>query len=289
MADGHCAPATEVAYVEFRNDATCPNPAADGTAAKPFCTLAEAVAVLSSNRPVLVIRGPVGDRLSINRPALSAVVVGKSNAAGAGASITAGPSTGVQVAGGDVVLRDVTVSGGAAGGRGILVSGASAKLRLAGVTVSLGTGLGVQADTDAELHMDRCRVEGNSVGGILVNGATYDIQNTIVASNAYGVKFSAATIPGASQFRFNTVAGNAGNATTCDATNVREIAASIVLGVNDTCAPDTKTITSASLSATFHLTARIGCPNGDPANPPDHDFDGDPRPSPIDCGADQYK
>ena len=63
------------------------------------------------------------------------------------------------------------------------MTGTGTKLRLVRVTVSLGTGLGVQADTGAELRMDRCLVQNNSVGGILINGASYDIQNTIIANN----------------------------------------------------------------------------------------------------------
>jgi hypothetical protein len=288
LEDGRCAGATEIAYVEFHNDSTCPNPAANGSATTPYCTLADAVTALSADRPVLVVRGPAGDRLSINRPALSAVVIGKNNGAGAAASITAGPSTGVQVVAGDILVRDLAVSGGAAGGRGLLVSGAAAKLRLLRVTASLGTGLGIQADTGAELHMDRCLVAGNSVGGMLINGATYDIQNTIVGNNGYGIKFSAAAIPGASQFRFNTVAGNTGNATTCDSTNARDLTASIIVGTNDSCTPDNTVLSTTSLSSTFHLTAPVSCPNTPPASPPDHDFDGDPRMSPFDCGADQH-
>ena len=52
-------------------------------------------------------------------------------------------------------------------------------------------GLGVEANTGAELHMDRCVVENNSLGGLLIDGVTYDISNSVFAGNGYGVRFNA--------------------------------------------------------------------------------------------------
>jgi hypothetical protein len=260
MDDGHCATSDEVVYV--RNDVgVCSDPG-PGTSGQPFCSPQPAIAALTASRSVLLLDGPAPmDRAAFNGLAFPAVVVGKNAAV-----INPGSGKGLFLTAGSVV-------------------------RVRGLTISGGPGsLGVQADTGAVLHMDRCLIQNNSVGGILINGAGYDIQNTIIANNAYGIKFSAAANSGSPRFAFNTVVMNAGNAATCDTSNPRLIVGSIVAGAIDSCDTD-KTILSASAfdaSRPFHLTGKLACPNGDPASFPDHDFDGDPRTSPVDCGADQF-
>ena len=184
----------------------------------------------------------------------------------------------------------MTVTGGtAATSKGIIVSGATTALTLSNVQVSLGTGLGIQADTGAQLTMDRCTVNGNSVGGVLINGASYSIQNSVSAGNGYGIKFGAAATPRASQFSFSTIVGNTGNALTCDSSNVQTLTDSIVVGVVDSCTTLNSFVTPPAQLSGYHLTAHLGCPNAPIASPPDHDIDGQLRPAPIDCGADQFQ
>jgi hypothetical protein len=257
LEDGHCATSNEVVYV--KNDVAACSDTGTGTAAQPFCSPQPAIAALAPNRSALRLEGPNPlDRAAFSGFAFPVVVVGKN-----GAVISPGAGKGIFATAGSVVkVRTLTINGGAGS-------------------------LGAQADTGAELHMDRCLIQNNSIGGILINGASYDIQNTIIASNTFGVTFTATEPPRPSQFRFNTVVGNSGSAVSCDFNSPRTITASIVLGANNFCTLDNTDTTTTALNATRHLTAKVPCPEG-PASPPDHDFDGDPRTAPVDCGADQF-
>jgi hypothetical protein len=128
------------------------------------------------------------------------------------------------------------------------------------------------------------------VGGLLVNGATAKITNSVFANNGYGVKFN---LPLAlTTFESNTVVGNSGNAATCDSGHAQALIGSIVVGFVDTCVLSDSFSMAPTFNAAlpFHLTMHDGCPMGDPTGmmfPPD-DIDGDPRTTAIDCGADQY-
>lgn len=180
LADGHCATAGEVVYVEF-NANGCPG--ANGTAGSAFCTPNEGVARLTAAQNVLAIRGATADRMTLNTGSIAPVIIGK-----AGASIPATAATAIQVSSDVVLIRDLLVTGGiAAGSKGVAVAGASTKLTLSNVQVNLTTdGLGIQADTGAQLTMDHCSVTNNKRGGILVDGASFDIKNTTITGNGPG-------------------------------------------------------------------------------------------------------
>lgn len=180
MADGHCATAGEVVYVEF-NANGCPG--ANGTAGSAFCTPNEGVARLTAAQNVLVIRGATADRMTLNTGSIAPVIIGK-----AGASIPATAATAIQVSSDVVLIRDLLVTGGiAAGSKGIAATGSSTKLTLSNVQVNLTTdGLGIQADAGAQLAMDRCSVMNNKRGGILVDGAGFDIKNSAITGNGPG-------------------------------------------------------------------------------------------------------
>ena len=98
----------------------------------------------------------------------------------------------VTVMSGDVTLRDLTIAD-AKGPNGV-------------------DGVGVQA-LGGILHMNRCRVTGNT-SGISLAGAAFEITNTIVDSNLTGnaVTLRAFAGAGPKTFAFNTVAGNTGAA-----------------------------------------------------------------------------
>jgi hypothetical protein len=301
MADGHCAVPTEVWFVD-ENGTNCTGAAqGDGSQANPFCYLSSGVASISAARNVLVILGAVGSRLTLATTGMNPVIVGRKNAAGANAVIGATTGAAISVSSDTVIIRDITASGGltAPGTRGVLISG-TAKVTLLRVNVNLGLGgPGVDAETGSTLTMDECYVANNPVGGILVNGATATIQNTLIASNpsssGYGVQFNA---PGsATLFAFNTIAGYS-TAATSDLSHPVVLNDSIVLGSTNNC--DTTTcVTSASATQPaftttvlqnanpYHLTAHLPCPVT-PTTFPDHDIDGDPRTSTmLDCGADE--
>jgi hypothetical protein len=194
MTDGHCAPSDEVMYVEFKSTGTgCGT--ADGSSANPFCTANEAVSRLASGRDVIVIRGPVNGPMAFTM-GVPAVVLGRPNTLSEAGQIATGVGAGIVVSTGVVVLRDLEVrNGGSVGSRGIVASGSSTQLTLSNVRVNLGMGLGIQADTAATLTMRGCTVENNAGstsggvggGGMLLDGASFDIQNTSVTNNGPGM------------------------------------------------------------------------------------------------------
>lgn len=181
MTDGHCATEGEVIYVDYTATA-CPG---NGNSATPFCRLASVFP--TADRRVVIIRGPADDKVQLNTTGVRPVIIGRKNAASADASIPAGAGTAIVVGSDEVLIRDLVVAGGiAATAKGFVVSGSSTKLSLVNVRVALGMGLGVQADTGAYLLMDRCSVQNNSAGGILLDGATFNVRNTIVTGNGPG-------------------------------------------------------------------------------------------------------
>jgi len=124
-----------------------------------------------------------------------------------------------------------------------------------------------------------------------VNGATANIQNTVIASNpsasGYGIQFNA---PGSgTQFAFNTIVGYA-TAAISDLNHPVALNYSIVVGPTANCTTDTCVTSATTFSTTnpYHLTGHLACPTT-PTTFPDHDIDGDPRTSTsLDCGADEY-
>jgi hypothetical protein len=199
--------------------------------------------------------------------------------------------TGITVASDTVLIRDLTVNlGSTSTSEGIAVTGASTKVTLLRVTVSLGTGLGVDAESGAILTMDGCYVTNNSVGGVFVSGAGYSIQNTVIANNGYGLQFSTPLAANA-QLRFNTILNNP-VAATCDHTNTETFTNSIFAGpmVNCNVTDSVTTVPTFSTARPYHLTAHLVCPTAPAVGTfPDHDIDGDSRIGTIDCGADQFQ
>jgi hypothetical protein len=287
LDDGHCAAKAEVIFVEGL-PAGCAG--ADGSSAKPYCAPNDAVAAMTDARHVVVIRGAVTSPMAIASGVLLPVVVGQKNTTGDPGTISAGVGVAVRISSDDVLVRDLIVNGGSiAGAKGVVVSGTKTKTSLRRVTVALGTGLGVAAEAGAALTMDRCIVQNNSAGGVTITGASYDIQNSVIAGNGFGAKFTSTAISAGSQFKFNTVLAGAGVATTCDPANLQNLTDSVVVGINDCTLTNSVTaMPTFSTAKPFHLTAHLACPAA-PATFPAYDIDGDPRVAPtIDCGADQY-
>ena len=290
MTDGHCATDTEVIFLDY-TAAACPG---DGSSATPACTLMAAMTMVKIGHPVLVIRGPIPDRLVVNTTGVSPVIVGRKNAAGEDALFSApSPTTAIQVLSDDVLIRDLAVGGGSGGSsKGIVVTGGSAKATLVRVRVELGTGLGIQADMGAALTMDRCYVLNNSAGGLVINGVrSYSIENSVFAGNGVTqVQLSGTMNTTPARFAFNTVIATSGSAAICDPSpNTKSLSDSIVVG-GTSCTLGNSVITMPAFKASspYHLTGHTACMNG-PTMVPPHDIDGDPRAgADIDCGADQF-
>jgi hypothetical protein len=70
----------------------------------------------------------------------------------------------ITITGGEIYLRNLTIQGSS----------------------SPATGMGINATSGTTLHMDTCAVINNPGGGILLNGAAFDIKNTTVTGNGVG-------------------------------------------------------------------------------------------------------
>jgi hypothetical protein len=166
--DGHCATDADTIYVGTIGTATCSDTATNaGSAQAPYCTAKTGIgAAKSKSKPLVLLTGT----LAVSSPVVSAsvTVVGKS-----GAVITPESfSDGITINSGEVYLRNLTVKGSASTSTGIGINAAP----ISGSTVTL--------------HMDTCAVTGNPGGGILLNGAAFDIKNATISGNGPNGSFS---------------------------------------------------------------------------------------------------
>jgi hypothetical protein len=187
MRDGHCAMSSEVIFVQY-SASGCPNP--NGTAAKPYCNLSDATTRLtaSPNGPTaVVVLGAANDQLTLGTTGIQPLIVGRP-VSGTPGSISAVAGTAITISSDDVQIRDLTVNAGSQKtSKGVLATGNGTKLTLTRVMVSLTTGLGIDAESGVTLAMDHSTVSANSAGGILLNGAAFDIENTTVTGNGPGL------------------------------------------------------------------------------------------------------
>lgn len=193
-SEGRCAKDSEVQYVDARSE--CAGSEAEsngGSLNKPFCAPQLAVdTALRRNRPVIILKDndvlePVKIALGPNNKVF---LIGKGTKEPP-ATIKAGVAPGIDLTSGIVYVRGVVIKGGFNQG-----------VRATGVT--------------AELHMNRCTVQENSKGGVLVaGGAAFEISNTLVTGNGGndnlwgGINVVAgAAPPKTAILRHVTIAGN---------------------------------------------------------------------------------
>jgi hypothetical protein len=158
--DGHCTTDAETVYVG--SSGTCSDTVSDaGSAQTPFCTAQVGVeAAMSQGKPVVMMMGALNGGFTGIGLTAPLTVVGKN------AVITpTGFSDGISVIKGELYLRRLIITGSAA----------------------LQTAIGIKASPSSGnavvLHMDSCAVINNPGGGILLNGAAFDISNTTVIGN----------------------------------------------------------------------------------------------------------
>jgi hypothetical protein len=290
LDDGHCATKGEVVFVEAIAGGCA---GADGSSAKPYCLPNDGVAALNGDRRVIVLKGAFNGPMTMATGVLSPVVVGRKGAGDDVGSILAGTAVALRISSDSVLVRDLSlVGGGSVDAKGLVVAGPLTKVSLRRVTVALTTGLGISAEAGASLTMDRSVVQNNSRGGVAINGASYNIQNSVIAGNGLsGLRFSSTAIAAGSKFSFNTVIAATGIiAVSCDPNNAQSVTNSIIVGDVESCTPTDSVTAKPTFSDAkpFHLTAHLPCPAA-PATFPAYDLDGDPRVAPtIDCGADRY-
>ncbi len=272
---GRCASDAETIYVERSGTCAMTVSPTGGTSAMPYCLAQTGVDAVTPTRRVVVLRGPLTSMTVTNSGPVITVVGQMAAALEPGA---AGP--GVQLNSGDLYLR--------------------------GVAIRRGSFEGVVAEAAGTLRMNRCVVEGNAKGGILLKSAGFDITNTVVAGNGPGDDPTGQfqwggvliQVPGAgraARFANNTVVGNNVLGLSCNGkvdtpgliaygtpSPGRDIAPACMAPVCCTGDP--------LLTPTYRLMSGSPCIDKVPANmsAPD-DIDGEARPkgAASDCGADE--
>ncbi len=194
--DGRCAAAADVVYA--KNDpGTCSDNAAEaGGVGKPFCSVQDAIGdAVGKNKAAVVMRGGQV-KMTFAQPGKTLLVVGQEGAAfapGFGGSA-------ISATGGNLWVRSVNARG----------------------SESVGV---VATGTNTQLHLQNMVITGNA-GGVLIDGAGFSIENTIVAENKVGqsgaVSFGGIFInnpPGAGpkRLRHVTVVGNMQVGISCSA------------------------------------------------------------------------
>jgi hypothetical protein len=149
---------TDDATIYVQNSATCSSVPTAGTAAMPFCKPQDALAKVTNAFKNIVIRGPAAVAgLTWSNPMVDQLnIIGQQSA-----TIAGGPESGIQVlAGGNLFVR--------------------------GLKISPSAEVGIVAENGSTLTLEHVDVENNLKGGILLDGAAFDIRDTRVANNGPG-------------------------------------------------------------------------------------------------------
>ena len=206
MLDGHCAADAETVYVGTLGSATCSDNTGTGTFAAPVCSAQGGVVLAKSgSKPVVAIRGtlsPPSLGVTTNIAVSSSLtIVGRNSAV----IVPASGADGLTIASGEIYLRGISIQGTATTGVGINAAPTG------GNTVTL--------------HTDTCTVSNNGGGGILLNGAAFDIKNTTITGNGPGtfsggfqwggVLIQNTSTSGPTTLNLVTVQNNSGGGLTC--------------------------------------------------------------------------
>jgi hypothetical protein len=199
--DGHCATDAEAIYVQndtsICNDTVVSGDASAGTAGKPFCSMQPVPLRLMDARDLIVVRGTVagGTWTYTGAVAGTATLVGQKNP-----KIASATSPAFSLQSGSIYIR-----GGA---------------------FSSSASIGIQA-TGGTLLLEKVIVDSCSGGGILLDGAAFDIQNTMVTRNGPGddmgntwggLLIKKLPLSGPSHLDLITVQNNTGTGISCSAT-----------------------------------------------------------------------
>jgi hypothetical protein len=194
--DGRCAADSEVIYVE--NKAGCVTDAVaagSGTSATPFCGPQPALGALTIARRVILASGTVTGLNWTIPPGAAPISIISLN----GAVFAGGATAGIQVSGvGELYVRGVIVR--------------SSELE------------GVIATSGSNLRLERVTVDSNRGGGILLDGAPFDIRNTTVTNNGPssdlswgGIRVQGLPATGSTNLHLVTIQGNKAPGLSCAA------------------------------------------------------------------------
>jgi hypothetical protein len=157
--DGRCAADGEVIYVENKvGCATTGLEAMPGSAGTPFCGPQVALMALTNTRRVIVISGTVsGFQWTASSGDGQISIFGRK-----GALIAGGTQPGIVISGGG----DLFVRGP--------------------LTVGPGPELGISASSGSTLRLDGVTIDGNRKGGVLIDGAAFEVHNSAAIGNGPG-------------------------------------------------------------------------------------------------------
>jgi hypothetical protein len=280
MEDGSCLAAGDAVFATV-GAAQCPG---DGSAATPFCAAQAAVnsAVAGGKRAVLLMGPGPFPVFSMNAPGKMLAVIA--------------PDRGALVPGTDNVSGNDQV--------GVLLQ--KGELLVRGLEIKNGRTAAVDAE-DGTIRIRGCFIHDNKGPGLFVANASFDVENSVFASNGSSTKANVdleSTNPSPKIFRNNTVISVPTTLNGVVCAGAFALAGSIISGTqpavgpgcvfNDTCAKDCSTATSLNLNpATYELTSTspAACIDAiDPSTAPPLDRLGTPRPkgAKSDCGADEF-
>lgn len=272
--DGSCPMAHVITYVQ--NSSRCTSSErGQGTPDFPYCDLNQAISNIGSGSLIRVIGTVTAATALIIDSSRPLLIAGESAATAIINPAAENAEPLVSIAGGEVTLRDLTVSGG----------------RAAGISASAG-----------KLRVSRCYVLDNAGTGIAVgNGVAFDITNSVVARNGgttgAGVSLGSYTNTSPVRFAFNTVVDNGRGGVVCAAGAGHTLTGILahnngVRDFNDNCIRDATSSTAPpAFGSNYHLTVNSPCVDaGGSACSAERDIDGESRPkgSTCDCGADEF-
>jgi hypothetical protein len=164
--NGRCATDARTVYVQQTTGCTDTDPFGQGgTLAAPFCSMTPVQNVIANNdvRTLVVVRGTVNASTtplgrSASRAELS--IIGQQTAV-----IAAGANPGLDLQSGQFYVRGVTISPSGSVGINAAIPNSSLALTL---------------------RLDTVTVDSCQKGGILLDGAAFDIKNTTVTNNGPG-------------------------------------------------------------------------------------------------------
>jgi hypothetical protein len=196
--DGRCASDKETIYVQNKTGCSDSGGPTAGTAATPFCTMQPTTALIVAPRDLIVVRGSVVGATGAFANNVS--IVGQSSGTILGATTPA-----LHVMSGTTYARDLKLFA--------------------------SDSIGLQADGGSTVQLNNLLVTGNvgqgadqKGGGILLNGAAFDIRNTTVSMNGPGttgiatwggILIASLPLTGAHSLQSVTVRNNTGAGISC--------------------------------------------------------------------------
>jgi len=209
-----CLPADSVVYTRAGGDCAT----ADGTLARPFCTIRGALGLVNGSKVSVRILPGVGGQNAYSEQlnfdgsttVLAANLYG-STVVGQAASLS-GASSVVLISGSARLLLDGLILEG--GTTPLLcsvgTSSIATDIRLRRVTIRGATGVGLSS-SNCTVSVDRSRFESNAGGALFFrNNTTYQVTNSFIINNSVDMfSYAAVFISGGSgKFAFNTLVGN---------------------------------------------------------------------------------